>query len=259
MTLLSAGGPSGGLRQRLREGLIRGIVLTIPLLLTLVILGFVANFVFSRLDPIVNVIEDVLQTSIPTYVVQFGVLLGLVGLILLVGLVSREWSRSDQVEGAFYDLVASIPGIGPIYSSFNEMSELLLDSKSQSFQDVKLVEYPTQGSYAIAFTTADTPEYIEDATGHEEMVTLFMPMAPNPVMGGFVVSVDRERVVDIDIPVQEGIQAIVTSGVGLGSRSDPPADGETLSEFQDGDATIVNSAEEVHAPVGDAPGDDPDA
>ncbi len=50
------------------------------------------------------------------------------------------------------------------------------------------------------------------------MMTLFMPMAPNPVMGGFVIHVDRERVFDIDISVEEGIQSIVTSGVTAGGK-----------------------------------------
>jgi uncharacterized membrane protein len=249
--LMSATGGDPGLRSRLRNGFIRGIVLTIPLLLTLVILGFVASFVFSRLNPLVDVVESVFGLpNIPTYVVQIGVLLGLLGLILIIGLISKEWSGSDQVEGTVDGLIASIPGVGPIYSSFNEMSELLLDSQSQSFKDVKLVEYPTQGSYALAFVTADTPEYMEEATGHDEMVTLFMPMAPNPVMGGFVVSVDRERVVDLDISVQEGIQAIVTSGVGLGTRSPPPEDGGTLSEYQtEGEATVVNAPDEIRKPA----------
>jgi uncharacterized membrane protein len=257
--LMSASAGGGGLRGRLRNGFIRGIVLTVPLLLTLVILGFVANFVFSRLNPVVDILESVFGLpNIPTYVVQLAVLLGLLGLILIIGLISKEWSGSDQVEGTVDSLIASIPGVGPIYSSFNEMSELLLDSQSQSFQDVKLVEYPTEGSYALAFVTADTPEYIEEETGHEEMVTLFMPMAPNPVMGGFVVSVDRERVVDLDISVQEGIQAIVTSGVGLGTRSEPPADGEKLSDFQTGEgATVVNAPDEIHEPA-DSPVDSTD-
>jgi uncharacterized membrane protein len=249
--LMSATGGDPGLRSRLRNGFIRGIVLTIPLLLTIVILGFVTNFVFSRLNPLVDVVESVFGLpNIPTYVVQIGVLLGLLGVILIIGLISKEWSGSDQVEGTVDSLIASIPGVGPIYSSFNEMSELLLDSQSQSFQDVKMVEYPTEGSYALAFVTADTPEYIEEGAGHEDMVTLFMPMAPNPVMGGFVVSVDRERVVDLDISVQEGIQAIVTSGVGLGTRAAPPEDGGKLSEYQtDDEATVVNAPDEIRKPA----------
>lgn len=249
--LTTSGGPRRNrLRARIREGLIRGVVLTVPLALTLIILGFIANFIFSRLNPFVSVAEQLFGLpNIPTWVVEIFVLVFLILLILFIGLVSLEWKSFQRVESAFDDLMTSIPGVGPIYSSFNEMSELLLDSQSQSFKDVKFVEYPTDESYALAFVTADTPEYIEDATGHEDMVTLFMPMAPNPVMGGFVISVNRERVVDADMSVQQGIQAIVTSGVGLGVKSDVPEDGGSLSDFQvqqDMQPPVVNTAEQIH-------------
>ncbi|WP_336327253.1 DUF502 domain-containing protein [Halovenus sp. HT40] len=238
------------LRRRLRDGLIRGVVLTVPLALTLIILGFIANFIFSRLKPLVSVVETVFGLpNIPTWAVEIVVLITLIGLILFIGLISLEWKNFNRVENAFDGLMTSIPGVGPIYSSFNEMSELLLDSQSQSFKDVKLVEYPTDDSYAIAFVTADTPEHIEEATGHDEMVTLFMPMAPNPVMGGFVISVSRERVVEVDLSVQQGIQAIVTSGVGLGSKSKVPDSGESLSDFQvqqDTQPPVVNAAEQIN-------------
>jgi uncharacterized membrane protein len=248
-------------RGRIREGLVRGVILTVPLALTLIILGFVANFIFSRLNPLVGVIESLFGLpNNPTWVVEIMVLVSLMGLILFIGLVSLEWSNFARIENAFDDLMTSIPGVGPIYSSFNEMSELLLDSQSQSFKDVKFVEYPTDDSYALAFVTADTPEYVEDAAGHDDMVTLFMPMAPNPVMGGFVISVSRERVVDVDMSVQQGIQAIVTSGVGLGMKSNVPETGDHLSDFQvehDIQPPVVDSAERMSEGVDQAdPGRD---
>jgi hypothetical protein len=115
------------------------------------------------------------------------------------------------------------------------MSEVVVESDADSFQDVKLVEYPTEGSYTLAFVTADTPGTVQQAVGRKGMVTLFMPMAPNPVMGGFVIHVDRDRVFDIDITVEEGIQSIVTSGVTVGgdrSRTpDPDLDPEEIASI----------------------------
>ena len=56
------------------------------------------------------------------------------------------------------------------------------------------------------------------------MTTLFMPMAPNPVMGGFVLHVENDHVYDIDISVEEGIQSIVSSGVTVGADSEVTGD-----------------------------------
>jgi hypothetical protein len=64
------------------------------------------------------------------------------------------------------------------------------------------------------------------------MVTLFMPMAPNPVMGGFVIHVSRDRVVDVDLTVEEGIRSIVTSGVAIGDEDDPELRGLTAEQMQ---------------------------
>jgi len=67
------------------------------------------------------------------------------------------------------------------------------------------------------------------------MVTLFMPMAPNPVMGGHAVHVPTSRVHDVDMTVEEGVHSIVTSGVATGEGGiqtpsvGPPARGSTRS------------------------------
>ncbi len=108
---------------------------------------------------------------------------------------------------------------GRLGESFDEMSDLLLDSDTDSFQEVELVEYPNEGSYTVAFKTAETPTVVEDGAAHADMVTLFVPMAPNPVMGGFVIHVSRDRVADVDTTVEQGIRSIVTSGVAIGEES----------------------------------------
>jgi hypothetical protein len=134
------------------------------------------------------------------------------------------------------------------------MSGLLLDSDTDSFQEVKLVEFPVEGSYAFAFLTADTPPVVEEATGHEGMVTLFVPMAPNPVMGGYVLHVSPDRVVDVDLTVEEGIQAIVTSGVATGKRSDEEFSEGMLDRFErrlDAADTVVG-IDELEAYAADA-------
>jgi uncharacterized membrane protein len=149
-------------------------------------------------------------------------------LILLVGLTAESRYGGGGLATRVEDLLASVPGVGSIYRSIDEISELLLESDTDSFKEVKLVEYPDEGSYTLAFLTAETPEVVREATGHGEMVTLFMPMAPNPVMGGYVVHVSEDRVYDVNMTVEEGIQSIVSSGVAV---NDPDGtDAEPLSD-----------------------------
>ena len=117
-------------------------------------------------------------------------------------------------------LVAPIPGVGPLYQGVEEMSSMLLDSDASSFRDVKLVEFPHEGAYALAFLTAKTADVVEESVDTEEMVTVFLPLAPNPIMGGYVLHVASDRVYDVDMTVEEGLQSIVTSGVVTATHPD---------------------------------------
>ena len=220
-------------KELLRRSFVSGVGIALPLLVTLAILSFALNFISGQLDPIVNVVNDLTPNqNLQDLLIEVTTLVVLLLLVLVVGFLAEFGPGNGQVGEGFDNVMESIPGVGSVYTSFNEMSELLLDSDTESFQEVKLVEYPRDGSYTVAFKTATTPEVIGDATGHEEMVTLFMPMAPNPVMGGFVIHVSADRVVDVDMTVEQGIRSIVTSGVAIG-EDDPKMRGLTESQMRE--------------------------
>lgn len=213
---------SRGLRQYLRSSFLAGLALTVPILVTAFVLAFALNFLSGLLDPLVTVIQRVagLDPAESQIALQVLTAVSLALAILLVGMFAESQYGSGRIEGRVDRALSSIPGLGAIYESLDEMSQLLLSRDSESFQEVKLVEYPEPGSYTIAFLTAETGEPILEATGHNEMVSLFMPMAPNPFMGGFVIHVSADRVYDVDMTVEEGIQAIVSSGIAVGDNED---------------------------------------
>ncbi|MDS0284167.1 DUF502 domain-containing protein [Haloarcula onubensis] len=208
-------------KSTFRQAFLSGVALTIPLFVTLLVVGFVVNTLSNVLDPVVVFAFDLTGSQLepsetPTYLVKLVAASVLLLGILAIGLVAEQRSAPGRFESMFDATMERIPGVGSIYTSFDEMSQMLLDSDTQSFQEVVLVEHPTAESYTVAFVTASTPPEIERATDSDEMVTLFMPMAPNPVMGGHVVHVPTSRVYDVDMTVEEGIRSIVTSGVAIG-------------------------------------------
>jgi uncharacterized membrane protein len=226
----SSGSSTGRARDYLRQAFLTGLAITIPSIVTIVVLVFAYNFISNIIDPLTLAFQDTfdLGNDLPAIVVQIIAAAVLGFLILFVGLTAESRYGGGGLATRVEDLLASIPGVGSIYRSIDEISELLLESDTDSFKEVKLVEYPDEGSYTLAFLTADTPEVVREATGHGEMVTLFMPMAPNPVMGGYVVHVSEDRVYDVNMTVEEGIQSIVSSGVAV---NDPDGtDTEPLSE-----------------------------
>lgn len=225
-----------------RRSLVAGTAILLPLAVTLLLIEFVLSFISSRLTPFTETVQNslLLPDDTHSYLVKALTVATLVGVVLLLGFLAEYSPRGSRIGAAFDELMGAIPGVGSVYRSFDEMSEILLDSDTDSFQDVKLVEYPTQNSYTVAFKTAETPAEFESATGTEEMVTLFMPMAPNPVMGGFVVHVAADRVVDVDMTVEQGVRSIVTSGVAVDENGADleglsPREMRRLGRFDQGD------------------------
>lgn len=243
-----------GPRGFARQAFVTGAAVTLPLIVTLVVLGAVINFISQQLNPLVGVVTSVTGLNPASeVVVKLITVLSLLATIFCIGAITeRRPNRSGF--GAFFDtLVSRIPGVGSLYQSIDEMSGLLLDSDTDSFQEVKLVEFPERGSYSFAFLTAETPDVVTESVGEAEMMTLFLPMAPNPVMGGYVLHVSEEHVYDVDLTVEEGIQSIVTSGVATGQRSETELTEGMLERFDRRlDAADVVSIEELEAYAADA-------
>ncbi len=230
-------GQGRSLLLHLRQSFLRGTAITLPILLTVLVFLFVVNFFGNLLDPAVLVLHRGLGfgEQLPDLAAEFVALVIILVVSLLVGVIAESDIGKGGLEARFEAAMASIPGFGSIYNSINELSELLIERETDSFREVKLVEYPTRGSYTIGFLTAASPEVVRTATGHEDMVTLFMPLAPNPFMGGFVIHVSRDRVHDVDMTVDEGVQAVVSSGVAVNER-------EVVGRDDDGDRHATDDA-----------------
>ena len=220
------------LRKRLRSILLSGVALTIPLIVTLIVLQFVVNFVLGSISPAATFVSRALGFGqVDPLVLHLAAIGTLVGLVFVVGLVAHV-RQGNEIEELFDAVMESIPAVGSVYTSFNEMTEMLISNDTRSFQEVKLVEFPVEGSYSLAFVTADSPAEVETATDHDEMQTLFLPMAPNPVMGGYVLHVSTDRVHDVDLSVEEGIRSIVTSGVATGETHEHDAELVDLGDIR---------------------------
>lgn len=211
---MSDGTIGGPINRRLRDYFLRGIVFIVPLVVTVAIIVLIVQFLSGFIQPVASFIESVSSLSSPWS--EGIVLLILVISVVVIGFIIEVVPHGVAAADVFHSAIESIPGVGSFYGGFREMSMTVANGE-ESFRDVKLVEYPNEGSYTMAFVTADAPPNLEESTGHEDegMVSLFLPMGPNPVMGGFVIYVSRNRVYDIDISVEEGVQAIVTSGVAI--------------------------------------------
>lgn len=241
----------------LRNVVLTGIAVIIPIIATLYILWFVYNVIrgtlawlvrvlteagvlgqFERRELFVILIETGLYSAIGDFVPELIALALLVALILAVGAFARH-RYGEVLIDVFDHLIASIPGIGAIYSSFRQVGDMVLDETAEDFEGVLLIEALGRNTYLLAFETNRAPPEVETAAGYESMTAVFIPMAPNPVTGGFLTYVPEERIVDVDLTIDQAVTAILTSGLATEEDEDSfPleagfADGETLDDVVD--------------------------
>ena len=219
----------------LKNVVLTGLAIVLPLFVTLYIIWFVIGWIGQILRPIVRLLEDagiigffrrrelivfLLETGIYGDVIGFlseiiAVLL-FVLIIIAVGTAAR-YRHGEFLVSTFDYLIASIPAIGTVYQTLRRVGNMVLETTAE-FEAVKLIELLSEDTYVIAFQTNPSSVAVAEATGHEDMVTLFVPMAPNPVTGGFLVYVPSDRVIDVDLSVDEAVRMILTSGI---AREDP--------------------------------------
>lgn len=206
----------------LRQSLVTGTAIVVPVLVTVVVLLIGLDLLSGLLNPLAfpigQALDDPGGATMLANVLAFVVLLAT---ILAAGAITESEYGGNRIENGLDATMARIPGISSIYGTLDQVSEMLLESDTDSFQEVVLVEYPGEGSYSVAFKTAEPPEVIAGATGGEDMITVFMPMGPNPVMGGFVLHLEPQRVHDVDLSVEEGISSIVSFGVAIDHEEIP--------------------------------------
>lgn len=199
----------------LKQVLLSGLALTVPLLITVLVLLWAFGWVSNALGPFAGLLNALgLTQGLSEALTELTAAALLFGVIFAVGFVARHGPETDLSHRVDV-LMEELPGVGTIYTSVERMSDIIVEGDTESFREVKLVEFPHAGSYALAFLTADTPTEIEDAADCDDMMTVFVPMAPNPVMGGHLLNLPRDRVYDVELSVEEGMEAIITTGMAI--------------------------------------------
>jgi uncharacterized membrane protein len=224
----------GSIYDQTQQTLLTGVAITIPLLVTLYVLTVALDFVSGALDPFIavlrwfGIIEEFERVQFISFLIDAGIypyvinfFTELVAILVLLLLIAAAGTAGRNRYGErvidYVDFaITSIPGIGTVYRSFRRMGDVMIDEGGENFQDIKLVECFEEDIYVLGFKTSDSPATIEESTGHEDMVSMFLPLAPNPVTGGLLTYVPESQVYDIDMTVEEGVRSILTSGIATG-------------------------------------------
>ncbi|MCU0528051.1 MAG: DUF502 domain-containing protein [Cyanobium sp. Prado107] len=202
----------GRLQQDLKNDLIAGLLVVIPLATTIWLATTVSRFVLAFLTTIpkqfnpFNTLNPLLQELINLGV---GLLVPLLG-ILLIGLMARNIVGRWLLEFGEGTLLR-IPLAGSVYKTLKQLLETFLQGNATRFRRVVLVEYPSEGLYALGFVTGPLGTTLQSGFA-EPMLSVFIPTAPNPTTGWYTVVPERS-VKDLDLTVEDAFRTIISAGI----------------------------------------------
>lgn len=191
---------------RLRNYLISGLLFWIPLILTIVVIKFFLEFI-NGLVPKEYLPEAIfnLDTTIPGSGIFLLFIIILITGVLVTNILGRRlvvlWEK----------LLNSIPGFRNIYNILKKVSDTVLNTSSESFKKVFLVQYPSKGIWVIAFQSGAYRGEAESIIG-EKIINLFIPTTPNPTSGFFVL-IPRKDAYELDMSVEDAFKLVISAGV----------------------------------------------
>ena len=198
---------SHGFWWHIRRYLVAGLLIWAPLAAT----GWIVVTLVNLMDMSLLLLPSDYRPShwLPFPVPGFGIVLA-VSVLLLTGLIAANYFGRRLV-GFWESILERIPFVRSIYSAIKQLLETFLSSDSRSFRKVLLVEYPSKGLWTLAFLAGDPVGEIQQKTA-SEVLTIYVPTAPNPT-SGYVIFVPRDEAVELDMSVEDAMRMIVSLGM----------------------------------------------
>ena len=128
-------------------------------------------------------------------------------LISGLGWASKHYLGRKVLHGLAY-IIERIPVIRSIYSALDQLLKTLAAQGGQQFSRVVYIEYPRQGTWAIAFVTSPA----KSPTGESEYLNVYVPTTPNPT-SGFHLIVPEKDVRDSNLKVEDAFKVILSLGI----------------------------------------------
>lgn len=141
---------------------------------------------------------------IPAFLSVFVLSLYLLGRVFAFGVGRILWTWLESI-------IHRLPVISNVYGAVKQVTDFAFSESELEFTRIVAVEYPRRGLWTIGFVTGESFLDVKRAAG-ESCLTVLMPTSPMPATG-FVISVPKRDVVDLNITVDQAIQFCVSCGV----------------------------------------------
>lgn len=231
-----------------RRDLLVGLAVVLPIALVGVIVYWTAT---AATEVVLRIVVLGETFGLRGAVAAVGLVVGLAIAVplLLIGIgVGVRHRFGQRVVTAIDRGLGDVPAIGPVYSGLRRSREAIA---GEAFSEVVRVEV-AEGVHAMAFLV-DRPETHPPSGGKDapdagggagtdghrmadvldagaetdDLVTVFLPFAPNPAVGGHLLGVRADRIETSDVSVAEGLGILV----GFGPQTATPETDHPLGSF----------------------------
>jgi len=191
-----------------RASFFSGLLLLAPLVVTVWAFSKIVELAGGTFRPLYEHYLPQSLQRIPFFwdvIATFVVLL----LITLLGFLS------NYVFGKFFfkvieRFIERIPGIGAVYNSVKQIVTTFGTQNRNLFNKVVLVEFPREGVWTLGFLTNKQQGEPQTKIA-ADVWTVFVPTTPNPT-SGFLIMLPSSKVVELDMPVGDGMKMIISGG-----------------------------------------------
>lgn len=192
----------------IRRYFISGLLVWLPIWVTILVIKFLVDILDNTL--VLLPAEYRPDALIGFHVPGIGVVITLL-VIFVTGVVVANFLGSKLVR--IWDaMINRIPLVRTVHAGVKQLLQTIFSPSGQSFRKVHLVQYPREGMWTLAFQTGDALKMIEEMTGGESMVSLYVPTTPNPT-SGFLLMVPRKDVIELNISVDQALKFVISLGV----------------------------------------------
>ncbi|MFL2980421.1 MAG: DUF502 domain-containing protein [Methylophilaceae bacterium] len=196
----------------MKKNFITGLLVLIPLILTFWVLFSLIKF----LDQVLFLLPETLR---PDYILGievfgFGVILTFI-IILLTGIIANNFF-GKKIITLYEVLLNRLPFVKSVYKSIKQVSDTLLSSSGNAFTKAVLIEFPISGTYTFAFITGE-PDQVLTKNLKGKYLNVYVPTTPNPT-SGYTLMVPRNKVVELDIGVDQVLKYVISMGVVPGDK-----------------------------------------
>jgi len=181
-----------------------------PAFITYQIAQFIVRHLFHAVDPVVRVLDPWLTTVWATPLVRVGAAALFILAIVVIGRATR-WLLFQRLLGVLEQAVAQMPMVGKVYSATRDIARAFGGERKTAFTRVVMLEWPGRGRYVIGFVTREALD-AGSSRASDHLLNVFVPHAPNPT-SGFLVVVDHDAVIPVDMSVEEGMKLVISVGV----------------------------------------------